>query len=96
MTAALVRAIGVPERWPGRIVAGTGLLCAALYLTATLAFPRPGGRLIAGDAVHHFVYLRSLVFDRDLRFQNEYIRMYGLTREVPDADWVYRPSATGQ
>jgi hypothetical protein len=95
MSGPLGRLITVPERWPGRVVLSTGLTCAALYLAATTAFPRPGGRIIAGDAVHHFVYLRSLVFDRDLRFQNEYIRMYGLTQEVPDGDWVFRPSATG-
>src|SRR4051812_23301833 len=95
MSAWIARAIAIPERHPARTIGIIGAACAVLYLAATLSFPRPGGRVIAGDAVHHFVYLRSLVFDRDLRFQNEYIRMYGLSHEVPDADWVYRPSASG-
>src|SRR4051794_31227316 len=95
MSRWLARVVAVPERHPASVIAAIGVGCAVLYLAATLSFPRPGGRVIAGDAVHHFVYLRSLVFDRDLRFQNEYIRMYGLSHEVPDADWVYRPSATG-
>jgi hypothetical protein len=95
MTRWLARLGTMPERAPGRLILATGAACAALYLAATLGFPRPGGRIIAGDAVHHFVYLRSLVFDHDLRFQNEYIRMYGLSPDTPEADWVYRPSATG-
>ncbi len=95
MSAWIARAIAIPEHHPARTIGIIGTVCAILYLAATLSFPRPGGRVIAGDAVHHFVYLRSLVFDRDLRFQNEYIRLYGLSHEVPDADWVYRPSASG-
>ena len=95
MTDRLARACRVPGHRPGRLVAATGLACAVLYLGAALAFPKPGGRLVVGDAVHHFVYLRSLVFDGDLRFQNEYVRMYGLTGEGPETEWVYRPSATG-
>jgi hypothetical protein len=95
MRRRLARIVAMPERAPGRLLLATGAVCAVLYLTATLAFPRAGGRIIAGDAVHHFVYLRSLVFDRDLRFQNDYIRMYGLKGEVPDVDWIYRPSGTG-
>ena len=95
MSERLARTLARPERHPAITIATVGIACAVLYLAAVFSFPRPGGRIIAGDAVHHFVYLRSIVFDHDLRFQNEYIRMYGLTHEVPDTDWVYRKSATG-
>ena len=49
-----------------------------------------GDRAIVGDATHHFVQLRSLVFDRDLHFRNEYTRIYGLQGGEPGTEWVHR------
>ena len=48
-----------------------------------------------GDAVHYYVYLRSLVFDGDLQFHNEYVRLYGLTHRGPEVAWVYDPLPSG-
>ncbi|MGH7446680.1 MAG: hypothetical protein ACRELT_03920, partial [Longimicrobiales bacterium] len=48
-----------------------------------------------GDALHHYVQLRSVVFDGDLQFQNDYIRMYGLRGGEPGTEWVYEPTSTG-
>jgi hypothetical protein len=66
------------------------------YLCATFAFPKPGGRIIVGDATHHFVQLRSLVFDHDLSFKNDYMRLYGLQEQVPETDFIFSdPTPTG-
>jgi hypothetical protein len=35
------------------------------------------------------VQLRSAVFDRDVDFQNEYMRIYGVEREVPGTEFVF-------
>ena len=59
------------------------------YLAAMILLPKPGGRVVFGDATHHFVQLRSIVFDRDLDFRNEYVRIYGLTRREPGTEWIF-------
>lgn len=82
----LVDRVGV--RMP-RIIIGIGALFMAAYLTAILGFPKSGGRIVFGDATHHFVQLRSLVFDRDLQFQNEYMRLYGLAEPVPGTEFIF-------
>jgi hypothetical protein len=95
MLARLSSALG---RRPGWTIAVTGLLCACAYAASLLVASRPDKRVVVGDAVHYFVYLRSLVFDRDLRFQNEYLHLYGLSLTQPpppDTEWIYTPLATG-
>jgi hypothetical protein len=77
------------RRRAASLIGGTGLVFMAAYLTAMIAFPKPTGRVLVGDAVHHFVQLRSLVFDHDLHFQNEYVRVYGLSGEEAGVDWIY-------
>ena len=80
--------------WIGRraclviVALGAGMLAA--YLVALSAFPTRGDRAIFGDATHHFVQLRSVVFDRDLHFRNEYTRIYGLQGGEPGTEWVDR------
>lgn len=67
-----------------------GLLCTLVYCAAILGFPKPGGRVVTGDATHQFVQLRSMVFDRDLHFQNEYVHLYGLhDGPVEGTEWVF-------
>jgi hypothetical protein len=84
-----VAAAWVAHRATAIIVAlGVGMLAA--YLAALSISPRAGGRAIFGDATHHFVQLRSIVFDGDLHFQNEYTRMYRLRGGVPGTEWVDR------
>ncbi|MCA1563973.1 MAG: glycosyltransferase family 39 protein, partial [Acidobacteria bacterium] len=84
-----------PERHPGRIIAAIALVFAAAYTASLVYLPKPGGRIVIGDALHHYVQLRSAVFDRDLHFRNEYVRMYGLAGDEPGTGWVYEPTATG-
>jgi len=45
-----------------------GLLCLAFLLT----LPAVTTRLYASDEIEHFAWLRSLAFDRDVNFENEY------------------------
>jgi hypothetical protein len=70
-------------------IAATGALLLATYLAAMLAMPKPDGRVVFGDATHHFVQLRSLVYDRDLDFRNEYMRIYRLDAAVPGTEWIF-------
>lgn len=71
------------------VIVSLGTLLLVLYLGATLAFPKRDGQIVVGDAKHHFVQLRSAVFDRDLDFQNEYMATYGITRQSIGAEWLF-------
>jgi hypothetical protein len=80
----------------GRLIVTTGLVLLAAYLAAAMILRKPDGRIVIGDATHHFVQLRSLVFDRDLDFRNEYVRLYGLRGEEPGTEWIFTElTATG-
>jgi hypothetical protein len=85
----------VPERHPAHLLLLLGLLSLVSYITIVTIFPSKTGRLVQGDAVHHYVYLRSLVFDHDLQFQNEYVRLYRLKGDEPDVDWILHRLPTG-
>jgi len=73
-----------------RLLAGIGAVLLVVHLAVAMVFPKPGGRVVVGDATHHFVQLRSLVFDHDLNFRNEYMRLYGIEGETPGTDWIFR------
>jgi hypothetical protein len=85
----------LPERHPGRTLAALGAAFVAAYVVALVVLKKPDGRIVLGDAVHYYVYLRSAVFDGDLRFRNEYVRLYGLRGGEADTEWVYQPTSTG-
>ena len=84
-----------PERHPGRTIVAIGLVFALAYGASLVLLPKADGRIVVGDAVHYYVYLRSVVFDGDLQFHNEYVRLYGLTERGPGVAWVYDPLPTG-
>jgi hypothetical protein len=90
--AACVRRL---EQHPGRFLLAIGIACAVAYIAALAAFPKRDGRIVIGDAVHYYVYVRSAVFDRDLHFHNEYVRLYGITHPDPDTEWIYEPLPSG-
>lgn len=71
-----------------RTLAATGLLLLVCHLIAMQVFRKPDGRVIFGDATHHFVQLRSMVFDRDLDFENDYLGMYGISADDSGAEWL--------
>jgi hypothetical protein len=89
------RLLAWPERWPGRIIAAIGLVFAITYGASLVVLAKPTGRVVMGDAVHYYVYLRSVVFDGDLDFENEYVRIYQLRGGEFGTEWVYEPTATG-
>ena len=61
----------------------------ALILAGVLALPLATSRLYASDEIQYFAYLRSLWFDRDLSFDNEYRHFYD--RGIAVA-WTFRES----
>jgi hypothetical protein len=73
-----------------RAIAGVGGLLLIGYLGAMTVFPKADGRVLIGDAVHHYVQLRSAVFDRDLHFENEYRRIYRLEGGESGTEWITR------
>jgi hypothetical protein len=89
------RWLTLPERRPGTIIGAVGLIFVLAYTSSLVLLPKPTGRIVLGDAVHYYVYLRSAVFDRDLQFRNEYVQIYGLRGGEADTEWIYAPTATG-
>ena len=57
--------------WTGRV--GLGLPLVLVFL---LSLPAVTTRLYAADEIKYFAYLRSLWFDQDLSFENEYQYFY--------------------
>jgi hypothetical protein len=91
----IARALEYPERHPGKTFAAMAVMLAAAYFAGTTALRKADGRLIVGDAVHYYVYVRSAVFDRDLQFRNEYVRLYRLRGGEADTGWIYEATPTG-
>jgi hypothetical protein len=65
------------------------LLCAIflvflfVYGASIFLIPKRYGRLILGDGIYYFVYLRSAVFDHDLEFTNDYTLYQQFNTEDP-------------
>jgi hypothetical protein len=72
--AALLAFVGAAR--PRRGSAGTPLLFAVLFTAGVAAQLALGARL-QSDGFYYFAYLRSLAFDRDVNFVNDY-RLLGL------------------
>jgi len=73
------------ERRRGR----AGLVVAALF-TVGLALQLHLGARLQSDGFYYFAYLRSLAFDRDVNFMNDY-RLLGLG----DKTYLFQPTRTG-
>lgn len=82
------------ERHPGRALATVCLTFAAAYLIAQTAFPRAHNRIIDGDAVQYYAYLRSLVCDSDVDFANDYRLLYPATGRDGSTENVWLTSKT--
>jgi hypothetical protein len=67
----------------------TGLVLAALF-TAGLALQLQLGARLQSDGFYYYAYLRSLAFDGDVNFMNDY-RMLGLG----DKAYLLQPTRTG-
>ena len=63
-------------------MASLGVVFAAAYLSAVTLFPRaPHGRIVDGDTIQYYAYLRSLAIDHDLDFSNDYQLLYAPASE---------------
>jgi hypothetical protein len=91
----MTRIATLVERHTASVIAAIAVVFAMAYASSLVIRPKPDGRIVIGDALHHYVQLRSLVFDRDLHFQNEYVRMYRLHGGEPGTEWVYESTPTG-
>lgn len=80
------------EQHPGRVLAAVGLVLATVYIASFTVFPRHG-RIIDGDAIQYYAYLRSLVIDRDVDFTNDYGVLYA-PADSGTADNVWLRSQT--
>jgi hypothetical protein len=89
------RILMLPEGHPSATLFSVGALFLLLYTASLVFLPKSNGRIVIGDATHHYVQLRSAVFDRDLQFRNEYETLYRLRGDEPGLEWVYEPTATG-
>jgi hypothetical protein len=80
------------------VLVAVGVLMLGAYISATLLFPKASGRVVFGDATHHFIQLRSVVFDHDLNFLNEHVAIYELagTREETDRILADLGTSTGR
>jgi hypothetical protein len=75
---------------PGRVILAVSLIIGSLHIGGyAVRGVRP--RIVRGDAVHYYVYCRSLVFDRDLDFENDYKDLYSLdfSVEAPPAGFTF-------
>jgi hypothetical protein len=79
------RLLALPERHPLAVLIAIGVIFAAAYATSLVVLRKPGGQIVVGDALGHYVQLRSVVFDRDLQFKNEYARLHGVPEEAIEA-----------
>ena len=95
VAGALVAAIAgltIAQRQPGATPGRTGragLVLAALFTVGLLLQLQLGARL-QSDGFYYYAYLRSLAFDRDVNFMNDY-RMLGLS----DKPYLFQPTRTG-
>ena len=65
------------ERRPYVVIVTIGIIFSLAYLAAMTLFPRAHGRIIDGDGIQYYAYVRSMVFDADFSFLNDYQLLYG-------------------
>jgi hypothetical protein len=91
--ARAARALGAwLERHPTRTVGLICLLFVLAYVAAQVWFPKPPARVIDGDALGYYAWLRSVVVDGDIDFSNDY-RL--LTDELAEDSEELTPTITG-
>jgi len=86
LIAAIAAAIGIAA---SRRRSHAPLVLGALF-SAGLALQLHFGARLQSDGFYYFAYLRSLAFDRDVNFMNDY-RMLGLG----DKSYLFQPTRTG-
>jgi hypothetical protein len=87
--AVLAAAAGTVSSRAGARRSAAAWLFAALFATGVAAQLQLGARL-QSDGFYYFAYLRSIIFDRDVEFSNDY-RLLGLD----DKPHLFVPTPTG-
>ena len=81
------------EQQPGRTITAIGVLFATTYVIATTVFPGSSPQVIDGDAIQHYAYLRSVLFDGDVNFINDYKLLY--VEDAAGGGWLEARTPTG-
>jgi hypothetical protein len=82
------------ERHPGRVLTAIAIVFSIAYVGALTLYPRSNGRIIDGDTIQYYAYLRSLVIDRDLDFTNDYRLLYTPVDDSNEGNNVWLTSKT--
>jgi hypothetical protein len=85
------------EAHPARVLWSLGTLFVVVYIGSLTIVPGADSRIINGDAIQYYSYLRSLAVDGDLDFTNDYRLLYPTSS--PDAAnnvWLTTVTATGR
>jgi hypothetical protein len=88
-------ALGAAEARPPLTLSLAGMVLAVGYTAGVFAFPATHGRIVNGDAIQYYAYLRSAVFDGDLDFLNDYRLLYGETGASGNV-WLTTRTSTGR
>jgi hypothetical protein len=86
------------EGSPGRVLAAIGTLFAVAYVSTIALVPRAHGRILNGDSIQYYAYLRSLAIDHDLDFTNDYELLYRPTADgaAGSSVWLTSKTPTGR
>ena len=61
------KALELFERRPYVVILTIGGIFSLAYLVAMTLFPRAHGRVIDGDGIQYYAYIRSMIFDADFK-----------------------------
>jgi hypothetical protein len=95
MPVTIPMLLAFPERHPGKTIAFIGFMFALAYGASLVLLAKPNGQIVIGDALEHYVQLRSAAFDRDLQFVNDYAGLYRLDEAWVREHAAYKMTATG-
>ena len=85
----------LPDRRPGATIAAIGLSFVLAYGASLVLLPKPNGQIVVGDAIEHYVQLRSVVFDGDLQFLNDYAGLYRVDEQAMSGAAAWKTTPTG-
>jgi hypothetical protein len=85
----------LPDRRPGATIAAIGLSFVLAYGASLVLLPKPNGQIVLGDAIEHYVQLRSVVFDGDLQFLNDYAGLYRVDEQAMAGAAAWKTTPTG-
>lgn len=82
---------------PTRLFIAVLVIFLLVYGASIFLIPKRYGRLIVGDGIYYYVYLRSAVLDGDLNFQNDYEIYQSFNTEdlVKKQEMLSRKTPTG-